>query len=1617
VTSSAPNRRASLFQACLIAGVLQAPIAHAQTVIATEAVKGQAAGRTSGQASVGMDGDARYHVPLWVSPGRAGMQPALALNYSSGGDNGIVGVGWSLSGFPRIARCPRTRVQDGQPEEVRFADSDRFCLDGQRLVLAGGIRGTASAYGGHESEYRTEQDSQTKVVSYLPGPQGPRYFKAFLRDGRILTFGGDGNATLQGQRASSRVVALNTGYPVQYGVETRHDTQVTEAWALSRSEDRAGNYLSVRYALDVNNWGYEQKPAEILYTGHTGSSALAPGRSVRFIYENRPDRNEKFSGGLRTLLTQRLSAIEVWQLDSKARDLRLRQYHFAYRNDTLSGRSLLRHFTECDGAGVCLRPTQVRWTQSDAGFRASDLGPFDLALTPRGESHAAIHTGDINGDGLDDLLLRKAGGRDWAYRLSNRIGFGADQPGPQSDPVPPGAPSGQRESEGRLIDLDVDGRADFFVHERPTTPGSGPQIFKNQINRATPTGFTKLPDPAETYEAGNREAYALDLDGDGLPDLVKPVFDTNAPVGQKWATRFNGNGSFGSYLNSAAPYTRPGPLTPVGVEALTADLVGRGTQDLVTGFAMGPSPVALRWQAGQLSVTPTSLLSGCRPMFADVNGDGLADHLDFGSAAGIVRVALNTGNGFLPAVDWAVPAPFETAPAFANPGGCASPIDGGTRIVDFNGDGRDDLLLLGGFTAGGVRTLAVLESTGSGFAPRTLPIQTPAAAPTPWGWRTAQTLDVDGNGRTDFVTVVGGRLMLYKRLGVQGDRVREVIDGLGRFDRFEYEPLNLHSAAPPDTDCAYPRSCVRRGPWLVSRHITDTASKPTGRAYRYSYEDGRLDLAGRGWLGFARRTVVDETTRARVESHFDNVTRIGTLYPCAGFLTLQFATINVAGNAPPVRVRQTTTARTCEPVIAGAADSPYYFVYPRSTRITEAEGVRPARGQQTVPGLRQTDRRETRDAYGNVVETEELTYSMDSGGARGRADALQTAVRYDNHAASWLIGLPARSEVTSATRSGRRVTRITESEFDPETGLLWKSRIAADVPAGGAAAPDPAMEITFTRNAFGLPVRIERRAPAEARTETLEYDDADHAFVTARTNAQGHRLRQSHHAGLGVLASVTDPNGRATRFIYDGFGRIRNVNGPQGADASAGYDLTNAGDYRLTTSASGGTEMRTVYDRIGRETRREWSGPSGRTVGTENNYDALGRLTGRSRPHEIGGTALWERTAYDVLDRPLTILWPDGTQTRREYDGMKTTLWDEKGNQRSFTADAKGRTVESVAVTDNNRAIRTVYSYAPFDLAEDATDAYGNRANQAYDRLGRRIRLIEPNSGTTATRDNPFGETAEESFGNGGQARYERDALGRVRRLTTSGGSSDFNWDSAAHGVGSVATATAGADGVQTVFGYDAFGRTASGTWQIGNEQHAIEWGYDLQGRLALIRYPAVAGHADRFAVRYHYTPAGRLDKVTDAAGQLTFWQAVQRDTQDRVTEERLGNGIVTRRQYGANDRVSKIDSSMPGSAAVQALEFSYEPNGNVHRRHDHLTGSMEEFAYDRLDRLIGWDIYTTARARGHALCVRRRRQPAVAHPTAGAGAGSQLPLRRERCGPACCDDCPGRRQRQCVWL
>src|SRR5712691_7604878 len=120
-------------------------------VILTVASASEAAEKASEQVNP-FYGSFGYSIPIEV-PAFHGLEPRLALAYSSEGRNGMLGVGWTLAGFSTIERANSGR---GTPH---FDANDIYLLDGQELVAC--VTGSASpscTSGGTHS---------TKIESYL----------------------------------------------------------------------------------------------------------------------------------------------------------------------------------------------------------------------------------------------------------------------------------------------------------------------------------------------------------------------------------------------------------------------------------------------------------------------------------------------------------------------------------------------------------------------------------------------------------------------------------------------------------------------------------------------------------------------------------------------------------------------------------------------------------------------------------------------------------------------------------------------------------------------------------------------------------------------------------------------------------------------------------------------------------------------------------------------------------------------------------------------------------------------------------------------------------------------------------------------------------------------------------------------------------------------------------------------------------------------------------------------------------------------------------------------------------------------------------------------------------
>lgn len=318
-------------------------------------------GATPGSHQVSPSGAFTYTIPIAVPPGAAGIEPKLSLAYNSQGGNGLLGMGWNLSGLSGIHRCPKTVAQDGVLGGVNYDANDRYCLDGQRLVAISG------AYGANATEYRTESESYSRIASYGSQGSGPSWWKVWTKSGQIIEYG---------NTADSRI-------------EAQGKTEVM-LWALNQLSDTLSNYLTVTYIEDNPNGQYY--PDRIDYTGNS-SAAKSSLNSVRFVYETRPDIVPAYHAGSLNKATVRLTNVQSYAGATLSRDYRL-----AYEQSPSTQRTRVATLMECAGGDACLPAIVMGWEQSTNSL----LGQGSAISAPR--ENTTLVLADINGDGKSDLI-------------------------------------------------------------------------------------------------------------------------------------------------------------------------------------------------------------------------------------------------------------------------------------------------------------------------------------------------------------------------------------------------------------------------------------------------------------------------------------------------------------------------------------------------------------------------------------------------------------------------------------------------------------------------------------------------------------------------------------------------------------------------------------------------------------------------------------------------------------------------------------------------------------------------------------------------------------------------------------------------------------------------------------------------------------------------------------------------------------------------------------------------------------------------------------------------------------------------------------------------------------
>lgn len=877
-----------------------------------------------GQFDVSPSGSALYTVPIEAAPGTAGMSPAVTLDYNSAGGNGLLGVGWSLGGLPSIGRCPQTKAQDNGIDGVSFDNNDRYCIDGQRLIV---ISGT---YGAANSEYRTEIEGFTKVVAYGAAGNGPSYFKAWTKSGQVMEFG---NTT------DSRILA--------------EGTSTARSWGVNEISDTVGNYLTVTYNNDIAT--SQAYPTRIDYTGNAGES-LSPYNSMRFEYEARPDVIEKYAAGSIIKTTVRLKKVKTYEGANV-----VKSYELTYGVGSSTNRSRVTEIKLCDGAGVCLPATAFSLTDATLGFPNQSTNPIPKADL----DNIALYTADWNGDGVTDIMAWDPATGDNTWFINNgALGFTK-----MTSMIPPAdIKTPITSTAGSAIylgDWNGDGLIDLMWADQSTFDN---RWFVNSSGLNFTKHVNKI-DPLLVHSWTEFEGFKLaDWNGDGVTDVMTLQGNTGS---NRWFIN-DGNLSFSHIDDPIPPNQIPPQLyfpgNPVSVffsRLYFGDWNGDGIVD-----AMWRNPLFggdNRWfiNDGNLNFTQVnSALPSVPPRgsiyVGDWNADGVSDVLRFNTADGTNIWFINDG-----AMNFS-----EIANPIAKSTVSGAVID----LGDWNADGIADVMFHDAST--GTNRWFVNDGNLS-FDYYSNPI-TPSSIDGTGGLAFG---DWNGDGFTEPMwhdPGDGANLWFYDTDDAP-DMLSSVTTGLGSTTSITYKPLTDASVYTKGSGAVFPVIDFEAPLNVVSR--VDAADGIGGHySSEYAYTGAKINLEGRGFLGFREQTITDLQTNV--------VQKIAFLqdYPFIGFVEK-----DEKSHLSQLLNRRTNTYAASN--LGGTRRFPYLDQFVEESN--DLNGV-------AFPSVTTTY---AYDTYGNPTQIV-VTNSVDS--------AVQTTTNiYTNDAVNWLLGRLTNATVAS----------------------------------------------------------------------------------------------------------------------------------------------------------------------------------------------------------------------------------------------------------------------------------------------------------------------------------------------------------------------------------------------------------------------------------------------------------------------------------------------------------------------------------------------------------------------------------------------------------------------------
>ncbi|MEO1804774.1 MAG: FG-GAP-like repeat-containing protein [Bacteroidota bacterium] len=1473
---------------------------------------GQVAGRTTDEFRVSENGAAAYQVPIMISPGTRGLVPKLSFVYGSQQGDGHLGIGWALGGMSLITRAPATIAQDNLVDGVDFDSDDRFTLDGERLIHISG------SYGASHTEYRTEQESYTKIVSYDLAGQGPQRFKVWTKDGMIREYGYTADARVEAQG--------------------RADVML---WRLNKVTDRQGNYYTITYGEIHGNT--ESYPTRIDYTGNAGLG-LTPYASVRFEYETRTDQVAQYVSGSKVAVSKRLKSVKAYY-----QGLLMRIYNLSYSYVGTGSRSYLQSIRECGANGTCKEAIQFDWSTRTEGFATPsfELASFGAHAGGWNSNHPRM-LADVNGDGKADIVGFAGAG----VYVSHSYGTGFNGATLEVSGTF-GYNAGWRVDRHPrfLSDVNGDGKADIV----------GCANDGVYVSYATATGFAPAVREIISvfgYNAGWRvdrhPRFMVDVNGDKRADMVGCANDGlyvsyatgsgfTAPV--KKLNAFGYDGAAGGWRVDRHPRL----MADVNGDGM-ADMVGFANDGVVVAYSTGNGFTAPVLQLANYGYNAGGWRVGTHPrMLADVNGDGMADIVGFASNG--VKVSFSTGTDFNNAQ--------HMISYFGSQAGSWHHASHPRYVVDVNGDGRADIV---GCANIGVQ---VSYSQGDSFAPSVHTISSFGYGSSAGGWNISnnpRTLaDVDGDGNNDFIGFANAGVQVSFNNPNSDTRKIVKITNMRKEIHLTYDYLTNASLYTKYNLETYPKMEFQGAMQVISRVQTSNGVGGLTNV-TYTYEGAHVDLEGRGFRGFKKITAANYTTGLKEITEFERDHR------CVNSKIKKSEQRLISNNVMVSQVVNTITyqttfgghvnrswvshsARRSYKLTGGLVTTTltdysfdnygnltqetityqgghtktvdrYYYNNPTTWilgQLTSERTIRTRSGQPTL--ARQIDysynaartlmiRETIEPLISSLRVTKDYVYD-------GYGNIIRSTIEGDNGS-----GLETRVKQFVYDAKGRFQTRKI-NELGHTRDDAYDERFGNVILSTGPNG----IQTTYTYDAFGR--KLTQSTPGGG--------DKHYAYVYLGSGNETYYIEETTE-GRPSMRTYYDVSGRETRnmkqgfngtwiyqtYIYDSQGRLWKMSEPFYTSSPILYTVYEYDAlHRMTRETAPGNRVRTMsYNGLTQTT----TNPNGQQL--VETRDALGNLV--STLNHLGH---YTYQFYDSFDNLIEIRDGKGTQTHMQYDvlGRKIQIQDPNAGTISYTYNAFNEMLTEI----NARNQTTTFS---------------------YDKLGRMTQRVEPEGTTTWTYD--IGNKAKSRLyqvtgPSGYQETYSYDSYSRLYKTRYTGPGGTFNIQTSYDNYGRPLQVTYPTN-FQTQNHYDVAGylyevRNANNNakfWTLEAMTPRDQWARARAGNNKVTNYTY---DNDRGVVTRIYTQGVQdLHFTFDKVGNLTQ----RRDAARNLTEDFLYDGLnrlISTHAGTAGSTTITYDES--GNITYRSDAGCYEYGGTgpqaVTRLKDDAGGTLKTFSYD----------------------------------------------------------------------